>query len=218
MALLGDMIVLLAALAALAYALHFLLKKKVALYFKLIAGAIASHSLSYIFDVCELVTTGTLSDGFNVGYLGSIGCFLLLLTASFGYVDGILDDRTSAVRGSRLIALLAPLTALLFLVPNLLAEVPTATKVSYVLIWIPAMFSSYYNLKHVLIPDMGFGFVKAIRPFNGMALLFTAAQFLHLTVWNYGGWVGTLLTGILLGASSLGMIIMARRGVERWII
>lgn len=215
----GDGIVFLSATASLIYALRILFsKKKLAFYFQLIIGAIGCHVLGYLFDVCEFFANGTLAEGFMIGYLGTIGCFLFLLTASFGYMDGILDDGTAAMEKSRYIALLAPLAALLLLVPNLIADIPLQTKVWYVLVWIPASFCSYFNLKHAIIPDMDFGFVKAIRPFNVAALSFTMMQLVHLTLWSYCGWGVLLLSGALFGASCIVMTVMAERGVKKWIL
>lgn len=214
----GDTFVLLCAVIALCIGIWLLLTKKTAMHFQLVVVAVVCHALSCAFDTCETLITGTLSDGFTIGYLGSIGCFLFLLTVNYAYMDGILDDGSASARRTRLLALLAPLGSLIVLIPNVLAEIPLSTKICYVLIWIPAIFSAYFHLKHALLPDMGFGFVKAIRPFNIAALVFTFCQFLHLTVWNLGGWIATTLTGILFGISSIVMVIMAKKGVEQWIL
>lgn len=214
----GDAITFLSALGALIYGLRWMIRKKAALYFQMIIGAVGCHILGYLFDLCELFVNGALSEGFTIGYLGTIGCFLSLLTANFGCVDGMLDDRSPAMRKSRYLALLAPVTLVLLLVPNLLGDVPMETKISYVFVWVPAIFSAYFNLKHALIPDMGFGFVKAIRPFNVSALIFTVLQLLHLTLWNFFDWIPLMISGIVLGVACWIMVVMAKRGVERWVL
>lgn len=213
---LGDAIVLLLAIVSLIYVFFARLGKKMPLYFQLIISAVGCHFLGHLFDVCELFTTGGLSDGFTIGYLGSIGCFLFLLTANVGYMDGILDDKTAGMKKSRFLALIAPAVAMAMLIPNFFADVLVGTKVCYVILWIPATISSYYHLKHAIIPDMDFGFVKAIRPFNYSALLFTFFQMVHLTFWNFFGWTYTLLSGILLGASCILMLVAATNGVKKW--
>lgn len=215
---LGDVIVLFFAIATLIYGLTTFFKFKKKLYFQVILGAVICHILGTVFDVCELIINGALTEGFTIGYLGTIGCFLFLLTASCSYMDGILDDRTTNMRKSRIIALIAPVIVVLMLVPNWMASVPLGTKISYTLIWIPATFSSYFNLKHLILPDMGFGFVKAIRPFNVAALVFTEFQLIHLTVWNFGGWISTIISGAFLGVSCFMMMAMAKKGVSKWIL
>lgn len=214
----GDRIVFLSAVFSLIYAIYSMAFQKVALYFKMIVGAMFCHFLGCLYDVCEYYTTGMVAENFTIGYFGTIGCFLFFLTANFGYLDGIVDDKSATVKRSRILALLAPVVLFAILIPNFFAEIPIGTKICYTLVWIPAMFSSYFNLKHAIIPDMGFSFVKAIRPFNITALLFTLFQLIHLTLWNFSGWIPLLVSGILLGASSILMMIFAQRGVKKWAI
>ena len=216
MNLLGDLIVLIFGIISLAYLIIALIKEKKGLYFLMIACAVGCHVLGYLYDVCELITTGTLSEGFTIGYLGVIGCYLFLLSANYGCMDGIIDDGTPIMTKSRRIAWIAPVVALLLFVVNFFAEVPFETKRCYFFVWIPAGINLYYHLKHTLVPDMGFGFIKAIRPFNISALIFTILNLIHLTAWNYSEWYLTTVTGILFGISSLVMVVMAKRGVKRW--
>ena len=213
---LGDGVVILMSVAAFIYGIKMIISKKPPLYFQLIVCSVACYVLGYLFDICEYFVTGVLSGGYLIGYLGTIGCFLFLLTAGFGYMDGIMDDRTANMKNCRYIALAAPVICLMLLVPNLLAEIPIITKIAYLLLWIPAVFSSYFNLKHAIVPDLGFGFVIAIRPFNIAALSFTFLQLIHLTLWNFGSWEILLFSGILLGSSCVVMMVMADRGVKKW--
>lgn len=215
---LGDGIVFLLSVSALLYGVYMLLSRKPPLYFQLIVGSVACHVLGCLFDICEYFVTGALAGGYLIGYLGSIGCFLFLLTASFGYLDGILDDNTAQIKKCRYIALIAPFLSILLLIPNLFADIPSATKIAYILLWLPAIFSSYFNLKHAILPDMGFGFVVAIRPFNIAALSFTFLQLIHLTLWNFCTWLPLLISGTLFGASCIVMIRMADKGVKEWVL
>lgn len=214
----GDTIAIVCSAVALAYGIKLFATQKLALYFQMIIFAVGCHCLGYVFDVCELLTTGTLSEGFTIGYLGSIGCFLFLLTADFGFMDGILDDKTPTVRKSRWIALVAPAVLGALIVPNFFTGAPKSTVIAYALIWVPAMASSYFNLKHAMIPDMGFGFVGAIRPFNISALAFTFCQLMHLTLWNFENPWLLAVSGALVGAASIVMVLMAKRGVDKWTI
>lgn len=218
MKIIGEMIVLLLSVIALAYGIRHLMLRKKVIYFQLIVGAVTCHILGFLFDVCEILTTGNLSEGFTTGYLGPFGCFLFLLTASYGYMDGIIDDGTEKMRKRKIIALGAPALCLFMLMVNMFAEVPWQTKVSYAFVWIPATFSSYFNLKHVLAPDHGYGFIKAIRPFNIAALIFTTTALAHLTVWNFFEWIAMVISGVVLGSSCIVMTVMAKRGVDGWTV
>ena len=91
---LGDGVVVLLSIGALIYGLYMMITRKPPLYFQLSMAAVACLLLGYIFDICYYIVHGFLQEGYMIGYLGSIGSFLFLLTASVGYMDGILDDGT----------------------------------------------------------------------------------------------------------------------------
>lgn len=212
----GDGVVVLMSIAALIYGFRMTVREKLPLYFQLSMGAIACLLLGYVFDVCYYIVHGLIEEGYMIGYLGSIGSFLFLLTASVGYMDGIMDDGSPKIKQCRYLALIGPAVGALLWVPNMFADTPVITKVVYTILWIPALCSLYYNLKHAIIPDMGFGFVKAIRPFNISAIGFTLLQMIHLTLWNFCGWIPLLISGIVFGSSCIIMIVMADKGVREW--
>ena len=215
---LGDGVVVLMSIVAIVYGICISTVRKMPLYFQLSMATVACLMLGYIFDICDYIVNVELPEGYFIGYLGSIGSFLFLLTASVGYMDGIIDDGSPEIKKCRYIALIGPIAAAIILIPNILADVSISTKVIYSILWIPAMFSSYFNLKHAITPDMDFGFVKAIRPFNVAALSFTFLQLIHLTLWNYCDWIPLLISGIIFGASCIVMVVMADKGVKKWVL
>ena len=184
----------------------------------MIACAIGCHVLCSLYDVCEILTTGTLSEGFSISYLGAIGCYLFLLSANYGCMDGIIDDGTPAMSKSRRLARIAPLFTIALFILNFFADVPLSTKQFYFFVWIPATLCAYYNLKHAIAPDMGFGFIRAIRPFNVAALAFNMINLVHFTAWNFADWPVITATGTLVGLASIAMAVTAKRGVKRWTI
>jgi hypothetical protein len=158
-------------------------------------------------------------EGFTPAYLGRIGFFLFILTASYGQLDRIVDDGTRKMRPARIIALIAPIIASLLYIPNaLLEDVPFSTKLVYAFVWIPAAFSVYFNLKHAIIPDLDFGFIKAIKPYNIFVLFLGFAELLCLTAWDYYEPVFMAVTAILFGALCISVMVSARRGVEKWTV
>lgn len=215
---LGDGIVVFLSAIALVYGIYMVITKKLPLYFQLSMASVACLLLGYMFDICDYFVHGFREDRYLIGYLGSIGSFLFLLTASLGYMDGIIDDGTPEIKKCRYIALIGPVLTVAFLVINIFADGSVATKVVYSFLWIPAMFSSYFNLKHAIIPDMGFGFVSAIRPFNIAAVSFTFLQLIHLTLRNCCDWIPLMISGIFFGSSCIVMVIMADRGVKKWVL
>jgi hypothetical protein len=214
----GDGVVVLMSIVALIYGLYTLISRRQPLFFQLSMAAVACLLLGYIFDICYYIIHGLVEEGYVIGYLGSIGSFFFLLTASIGYMDGIIDDGSPKIKKCRYIALVGPILATVLWIPNMFADIPIRTKVVYSILWIPGMLSMYFNLKHTIVPDMGFGFVKAIRPFNLVAFFFSFLQLIHLTLWNYCDWIPLLVSGTIFGASCILMIVMANRGVKRWIL
>ena len=212
----GDGIVVLMALVALIYGIYMLIAKKFPLFFQLSVLAVACLMLGYVFDICDYIVNAELEEEYFIGYLGSVGSFLFLLSASVGYMDGIIDDGSLGFKKHKFIALIAPVLLAVRWIPNILSDATMATKVVYSILWVPAMCSSYFNLKHAIIPDMDFGFVKAIRPYNIAALSFTFLQLIHLTLWNFCDWIPLTISGIVFGASCIVMVVMAGKGVEKW--
>ena len=68
------------------------------------------------------------------------------------------------------------------------------------------------------IPDSDFGFIKAIRPYNALALALSFAELLSLTAWDYLYSVPLAVTAVLFGALCVCTIVFAKRGVEKWTV
>ena len=181
--------------------------------------AMGCHALGSVYHVCQTLTTEEVLEGFTPAYLGRIGFFLFLIVASYGQMDRIVDDGSRAARPSRYIALIAPLCAVLLYLPNALMEdLPTETKVAVLLVWLPGVISVYYNLKHAIIPDCDFGFIKAIKPYNILALSLGFAEMLCLTAWDYLYNTQLVITSVAFAVLCVSMILVAKKGAEKWTI
>jgi hypothetical protein len=179
--------------------------------------AMGSHALGSIYHVCQTLTTETIIEGFTPAYLGRIGFFLFFLTASYGQMDRIVDDGSKKLRSARFVALLAPLGAVLLYLPNgLMEELPVATKIAVSLVWLPAIFSLYYNLKHAIIPNFDFGFIKAIKPYNILAVCLGFAELLCLTAWDYLYETQLVISSVIFAGLCVALMIAAKKGAERW--
>jgi hypothetical protein len=215
----GELAPLAATLFSLIYGLKHFFKKGKPLYLQSITMAMASHALGSIYHLCQTLTSEEIVEGFTPAYLGRIGFFLFILTASYGQLDRIVDDGSSKMRPARRMALVAPLLVVLLYIPNLLIEeVSSSTKVVYALVWIPAIICVYFNLKHAIIPDLDFGFIKAIKPYNIFVLLLSFSELLCLTAWDYYYPVQVAITAIAFAALCICTMISARKGVEKWTI
>lgn len=201
------------------YGLRHFFKRGKPLFLQSITMAMGCHSLGAVYRLCLMLTAAEVSLGFTPAYLGQIGFFLFFIAASYGQMDRILDDGSAVTRPSRFLALVAPVCAALVYIP--IACVPTpaaATRVSCLVVWIPAMVSLYFLLKHAVIPDCDFGFVKAIKPYNTLVLCLEFSELLCLTAWAYYDPVLLALSTVLFGVLCICTMVAAKKGVEKWTI
>lgn len=217
--LIAELVPLAATLFSLVYGLKYFFKKGKPLFLQSITMAMASHALGSIYHICQTLTSENLVEGFTPAYLGRIGFFLFILTASYGQLDRIVDDGSSKMRYARVLALIAPLLVGLLYIPNALVEgVSIATKIVYACVWVPALFSVYFNMKHAIVPDLDFGFIKAIKPYNIFVLLLSFSELLCLTAWDYYYPIPMAVAAIIFGALCICTMVAARKGVEKWTI
>lgn len=217
--LITELFPLIATMFSLIYGLRKFFKKGKPLFLQSLTMAMASHSLGSVYHLCQSLTSETLVEGFTPAYLGRIGFFLFIITANYGQLSRIVDDGSAKMRPARLIAFIAPVLALLLYVSNaLIAETPISTKVSYALVWIPAIISVYFSLKHTLIPNLDFGFIKALKPFNILSLALSFSELLCLTAWNYYYEIPLAISAIVFGILCVCTMLAANKGVEKWTI
>ena len=215
----AELVPLFATLCSFIYGLNKFFKKGKPLFLQSITMAMGCHALGSIYHLCQTLTTEEVLEGFTPAYLGRIGFFLFLIAASYGQMDRIVDDGSEKIKPSRYIALIAPVCAVLLYLPNgMMEDLPIETKIAALLVWIPAIFSVYYNLKHAIIPDFDFGFIKAIRLYNIFALCLGFAELLCLTAWDYLYNTQLVICTIVFALLCVAMMHAAKEGAEKWTI
>ena len=194
-------------------------KRGTPLFLQSITMAMGCHALGSVYHLCLTLTNEMVFDGFTPAYLGRIGFFLFFIVATYGQMDRIIDDGTPQARPSRYIALIAPLCAALLYLPNaMIDDLPVSTKISVLLVWLPAMISVYFHLKHAILPDRDFGFLKAIKPYNGLSLGLGFAELLCLTAWDYLDNVSLVVTSVIFAALCVATMVAAKKGAEQWTV
>ena len=215
----AELVPLFATMFSFIYGLRHFFKKGKPLCLQSFTMAMASHSLGSVYHLCQSLTSKTVVDGFTPAYLGRIGFFLFIITASYGQLDKIVDDGSSKMRPARRIALIAPACALLLYLPNVMyAPTLISTKIVYACVWIPAIISVYFNLKHALIPDLDFGFIKALKPYNIFTLLLGFAELACLTAWNYYYPLQMAIMSSIFAILCICTMLAANKGVDKWSI
>ncbi len=191
---------------------------KAPLYARMITGALACMMLSRLSYVIREAAGLYFPRGFHVNILGCIGIFLFLLTANMGVMDGIADDGSTRYAKYRITALAAPAVIALLYLPVLFSEQSMAYKISCAAVSAAAAYSSYYNFKHVIFPDVDFGIIKSIRSYNlaafGLAILHMAEMIAICYEWN----ILLVISGLLLAADSVAILPLLLRGIRRWTV
>ena len=215
----ADIVPFLASLGTFIYGVKHFFKKGKAYYLQIVTMAFGCYAMGSLYYLCQSITAEEVPEGFTAAYLGRIGFFLFLFTANFGQMDGLLDDRTPTFKKFRYLALLAPIAVALLYVPCILTDMLMSTKISLVFMLLAAMCSSYYNFKHAIISDLGYGFVKAIRPYNICALILTFAELILHILWANAddfGFVIIAIVSALFSVMSAVTMVALKRGVEAW--
>ena len=215
----AELVQLAATMISFIYGIKFFFKKGVPANLQSITMAMGCHMLGTIYHIFQMLTLGTLLQGFTPAYLGRIGFFLFFITASYGQMDRIVDDGSKIYIPSRIISLIAPVLAMLLYIINLrVDEMSPSTKIAYLLVWVVAMVSVYFNLKHAIIPNLDFGFIKSTKPYNILAMCLGFSELLCLTAWNYFNNVQLIITSVLFGVLCIATVFAGKKGVEKWTI
>ena len=188
-----------------------------AIYAQMITLAIACIAFGRLYQTIRLLTGGRITGEFQLGFVGVIGSLLFFFTANFGTMDSLVDDGSKRFLKFRLISLTAPVAVLaLYLLFVLFADYPILVKVLGGVLAVFAMEASYFNLKHLILPDVDFGIVNCLKAYNLIALIYTflsIGEFIALCKENS---IASSVIGILIGATVLCIVPAVSRGIKKW--
>lgn len=197
------------------YGVKIIYGKKISPYFYFIVAAVGCFTMGKLYELVTYCLMGVLPNGFNIGYLSCFGCMLFLFTANYGTVATFIDDGGLEFAKYRLLSLPAP-----FIVPIIHVSfyhiIPIKNSIFILLATIPGIFAAYYHFKHIIFPDMGFPFVKAIKGCNFVSLFFIYAY----TVYMYANITDNILlylfTSVILAGLTVGLVKSCKKGEELW--
>ena len=192
-----------------------LFKKKKPMYLQLLvcaAGCFAIQQLSYTVNIwCQVTET------VSIGMLGIFGCNFFLLSANFGTLDKVVDDGRDSGK-ARAVSVIAPVIMAILVIVAFFTwkDRDMFCAVMWLVMLIPALPASYFNLKHILLPMDPFEFLRATKPCNIAALVFyfvTAAYVICSASQN------STVSGVVsvaMSLSVLGLSLCAVKGAEKW--
>ena len=217
MYLIANIIVCACALAGFIYGGIEFFRPRKALYAQMITLSLGCVAFGRLFNVVRLLTGGTLTDNFQLGFLGMIGSLMFFFSANYGTVDSLVDDRSKGFRKYRLIALAAPVAAILMYAGLfLLSDVSDMWRILGAVLTAFVMAASYFNLKHLIFPDVDFGVVKCLRPYNLLALIYSVSIFVECCAMSRDNELLTLICCCVTGLITAAMIPTVVRGIKKW--
>ncbi len=192
-------------------------KPRKALYAQMITLSVGCMAFGRLYQVVRLLTDGDIYNEFQLGIFGIIGSLLFFFSANFGLMDSLADDRSKQYRKYRIIPLLAPLiAAALFIVFILFYDMPRFAKIMSAILTIFVMATTYYNLKHVVFPDVDFGVIKCLKSYNLLVLLYAMFCMAEMIAISRSNEIFTAAFGVLMGITILLIVPVAERGIKKW--
>ena len=188
-----------------------------ALYAQMITLALGCNAFGRLFYIVRLLTGGFITGSVQLGFFGIVGSFMFFFSSNFGTLDSLLDDKSKEFKKFRLISLIAPAVFLaMYILFFFTADISTIWKILGAVLTIFAALSAYYNLKHLIFPDVDFGVVKCLRPNNLLVLVYTLSVFVECIGLSRDNAVLTLICCIVTGVISTAMMPLIVRGLKKW--
>lgn len=192
-----------------------LFKKRKPMYLQLLvcaAGCFAIQQLSYVVNIWCYVTAAV-----SIGMFGIFGCNFFLLSANFGTLDKIVDDGKGSSK-ARIISIIAPVIMMALDVVAFLSwkDKDMFCAVMWLVMLIPALPASYFNLKHILLPVDPFEFLRATRPCNIAALVFYIITVAYVICSASTDSIISGILSIMMSFSVLALSLCAVKGAKKW--
>ena len=215
--LLSNIIVCVCAFAGFIFGATQFFRPKKALYGQMITLALMCIMLGRLFNIVRILSGGDLLQGFQIGFLGSIGSYLFFFSSNYGTLDTLVDDGSKSNRKYKIPAFLVSLIFLAMYVPLFLfGDVSRLWQIQAgVLIFFTAM-CSYYHVKHLVFPDIDYGVVRSLRAYNFLALLYMMSSIAECYALSRANDTLTLIACCCSGVFVALMMPLTSRGLKRW--
>ena len=215
--LIANIITCLCAFIGFIYGIVVFFKPKKAVYAQMITLSVGCMAFGRLYQVVRLITIGDILEHFQLGVLGVIGSLLFLFSANYGAMDSLADDGSKEFTKYRLIPLAAPISAIaVYVIYFLLSDFPLLVKVVSGIITLFAAGASYYNLKHLIFPDVDYGVINCVKTYNLLALIFEYLCIAEMIANSCGSEIAVLVISIFMGAVLIAIVPTVERGNKKW--
>lgn len=211
-------VMLLCAAFGFVYGVKYFFKRGAALFAQLITCSLACFGLCHLFCIVLCAVDGEIADGFNVSQLGMVGGFLFMLSASYGQMDDLSDSSSEQNKKYRVIALVAPVIVAVIAAFAIVMNRNMATRIISLIMYVFIGFAAYFNLKHLIIPDVENGILKAVRQYNFIALVLELMTALEIMSGNLNWNIAEIVFSGICAAAYAVMIPILKKGVVKWTI
>lgn len=203
---------------AFVYGAFFLFRKETPKFFQLYVCAAGCYMLEELWVIVNsLLGNGSQYGLVTVRLFGFFGCLCFMLSANANEFDKVVDEGTD--RKARAWAFIAPAALLVLVALFVFSPVNpmTAPAVVVGLLGIsPALFASYFSMKHLLLPPDEMGFLKAAKGIDIAALVFYAANYVYPLLYLRFSNAALSIYDMLLAVILFVMIVLCRKGAVKW--
>ena len=215
--LIANIITCICALIGFIYGIIKFFKPKKAVYPQMITLAVGCMAFGRLYQVVRLLTGGEILNSFQLGLFGIIGSLMFLFSANYGAIDSLADDGSKEFTKYRIVSVAAPLVAAaLYFIFIFAADTAKLTKIIYGIITVFVMLASYFHLKHLIFPDVDFGVIRCLKPYNLLALIYSFICMAEMILLSVNSKIGILLVGVVMGGLLIGIVISVERGIKKW--
>ena len=215
--LISNIFVFVCSLISFIYGITQFFKPKKAIYAQMIVLGVGCITFGRLYQVVRILTDGDIVNDFQLGILGIIGSLMFFFSANFGAMDSLADDRSKEYTKYRIIAFAAPITALLlYVIFILFGDVSRLWKIVGAIMTFFIMQTTYYNLKHLIFPDVEYGVINCLKPYNALVLFYALLCIADMIALTRENEVAVAAVSAQIGITVLLIIPMLVKGVRKW--
>ncbi len=213
-----NIYLLVCACIGLIYGLTAIYKKKQPLYFKLMVFPIACQVFSRAYYTITVLCYGELPSAFNVGFLGFATFFLFLYLPNVGTLDNLVDEKKERFTKYRLIPITVPTLELAISVAAFFyGYAQLSVRIFFIVLTLFAGLAGYFNMKHLIIPDVEDGIINSIRNFNLVCLIFEFVSISEIGLYCFNIQTPIVVIQALLGIFYIAFLPFLNKETKKWI-